>query len=66
LEVAHGALKQVEDKMYSANQLAQNKKGAIKRTVKIALVVDTHSSKSKFALMLSKTQNRPVKSTRFV
>jgi hypothetical protein len=64
-KVALGALKQVEDKMYGVNQWAQNKKESIKKTVKIALVVDTHSSKRKFALMLSKTQDDIVETTRF-
>ena len=64
-KVALGALNQVEDKKYSVNDLARNKKDTIKQTVKIALVVDTHSSKRKFALMLSKTQDGSLITTRF-
>jgi len=64
-KVALGALNQVEDKKYSVNDLARNKKDTIKQTVKIALVVGTHSSKRKFALMLSKTQDGSLITTRF-
>jgi hypothetical protein len=64
-KVALGALNQVEDKKYSVNDLARNMKDTIKQTVKIALVVDTHSSKRKFALMLSKTQDGSLITTRF-
>ena len=63
--VAVEALNQVEVKKYSMNDLARNKKDTIKQTVKIALVVDTHSSKRQFALMMSKTQAGVFESKRF-
>jgi len=56
-KVAHEALEQVERNSYEENDLARNKKaaGALKQTVKIVIVVDTHKTMRKIALMISKT-----------